>query len=463
MWSIRDEDVELEEEKKKRMQSIYVALGTIFIDGVMFSVTMPSMALYMDQLEGWDLDSSGDDAHLLYGVAVSAYSLGQVIGGPIVGYWSNISGPKIPLIFLLLLFSVMSLWYAMARNGWEIIVSRFIIGFADGNMTICRAFIAHATKTEEKEKYVPLSGAAQAVGFTLGFFVGSLSSLVSLFPDNDNFGINQYTSPGYISFLVGLVNLALVIFFFLPIKEEEGKGKEGEGSLVYESINDGDRTENGKKSISVTGNEDEERGKERKGEESVPLIGEDTQALKKSQKIGIVFLHCDVVYYSVLFSLFETVLTPFLNDNYGFQPFLIGLIGSTAGVTVILQAVALPFFTSRFGEKNLLLCGFVLSSLSLLLLAYPWSENVPSLWYFMIFMNLFFCGYGVTQLVDLLIYTKILGDTPQGTYMGYLTSTGSVARILGPIWAINLYNINPNGAPLFLSVSGACALGAITT
>ena len=44
-----------------------------------------------------------------------------------------------------MLFAFTSLWYALAQAGWELIVARFLIGFADGNITICRTFVAQGS------------------------------------------------------------------------------------------------------------------------------------------------------------------------------------------------------------------------------------------------------------------------------------------------------------------------------
>ena len=45
--------------------------------------------------------------------------------------------------------------------------------------------------------------------------------------------------------------------------------------------------------------------------------------------------------------------------------------------------------------------------------------------------------------------------------MGYLTSSGSLARIVGPLWAVSLYNLNHNGTPMFLVVGAVMLLGTL--
>ena len=108
-----------------------------------------------------------------------------------------------------------------------------------------------------------------------------------------------------------------------------------------------------------------------------------------------------------------------------------------------------------------MVAGFAGCAFSLVLLAYPWSPEVPSPAYFITFLYIFFLGYGFAQLSELVLYSKLLGSLPQGVFMGYLTSSGSLARIVGPLWAVSLYNLNHNGTPMFLAVGGVMFVGTL--
>ncbi|XP_026309909.1 major facilitator superfamily domain-containing protein 8 isoform X8 [Piliocolobus tephrosceles] len=48
-------------------------------------------------------------------------------------------------------------------------------------------------------------------------------------------------------------------------------------------------------------------------------------------------------------------------------------------------------------------------------------------------------GYPVCNLMSYTLYSKILGPKPQGVYMGWLTASGSGARILGPVFISQVY------------------------
>ncbi|ELK07648.1 Major facilitator superfamily domain-containing protein 8 [Pteropus alecto] len=48
-------------------------------------------------------------------------------------------------------------------------------------------------------------------------------------------------------------------------------------------------------------------------------------------------------------------------------------------------------------------------------------------------------GYASCHTMSYSLYSKILGPKPQGVYMGWLTASGSAARILGPVFISQVY------------------------
>ncbi|EPY85538.1 hypothetical protein CB1_000371036 [Camelus ferus] len=48
-------------------------------------------------------------------------------------------------------------------------------------------------------------------------------------------------------------------------------------------------------------------------------------------------------------------------------------------------------------------------------------------------------GYPSCNVMSYTLYSKILGPKPQGVYMGWLTASGSAARILGPVFISQVY------------------------
>ena len=112
---------------KIRIRSIYVVIFTLFIDSVMFSITLPSMAIYLRLWINPITDSSYYGIFL--GLLVAAHPFGQLISSPIAGWHFNKRGAKEPLIIYILIFMGGCLYYAMARSEWYLLLGRFIQGF----------------------------------------------------------------------------------------------------------------------------------------------------------------------------------------------------------------------------------------------------------------------------------------------------------------------------------------------
>ncbi len=72
---------------------------------------------------------------------------------------------------------------------------------------------------------------------------------------------------------------------------------------------------------------------------------------------------------------------------------------------------------------------------------YRWCDYVPivQLWQFILASVVITIGFTICNVICYSIYSKKLGDRPQGTMMGIFTSAGSLARALGPITVGFLY------------------------
>jgi hypothetical protein len=64
-----------EQDDKERVEAIYVAVFTVFIDSIMFSIVLPSMAIYLQTFT----PSSSPDYALYLGILVAAHPFGQLV------------------------------------------------------------------------------------------------------------------------------------------------------------------------------------------------------------------------------------------------------------------------------------------------------------------------------------------------------------------------------------------------
>jgi MFS family permease len=74
-------------------------------------------------------------------------------------------------------------------------------------------------------------------------------------------------------------------------------------------------------------------------------------------------------------------------------------------------------------------------------LDYDWCYTIPrvQLWQYIMASVVITIGFSISNVICYSIFSKKLGDRPQGTMMGIFTSAGSLARAFGPITVGFLY------------------------
>lgn len=382
---------------KARIRSIYVVIFTLFIDSVMFSITLPSMAIYLQNWISQDDPSYG----LWLGLLVAAHPFGQLIGSPMAGWHFNVRGVREPMIIYISIFMGGCLFYAMARSEWLLLLGRLVQGFGDGNLAICRAFTAQASTEGERIKYLSWLSGAQAMGFLLGSVFGGILSLINF--QVGSFSVDEFTAPGYFSFLLGFVNLVLV-------------------HKVLKEL-DSDSTAN--KALKSDVEEAQE------DDSIVHGIKPDTMAVGISMWLWFVAI-CS-------FSIIETIVTPYLDVVYEWS---VGEIACVYGCGSIIAMFAFGFIhkakkVHSNPERYLQVFGFSLAGFGLIfaggLMLYS-----AELWQWIIGMVIFFIGHPFAMASTLSLYSKICGPQKQGIYMGMVTAFGSLGRIVSPLWSTSI-------------------------
>uniref|UniRef100_A0A8C9IV12 Major facilitator superfamily domain containing 8 n=1 Tax=Piliocolobus tephrosceles TaxID=591936 RepID=A0A8C9IV12_9PRIM len=195
-----------------------------------------------------------------------------------------------------------------------------------------------------------------------------------------------------------------------------------------------------------------------------------------------------------VFAVFETIIAPLTMDMYAWtqeQAVLYnGIILAALGVEAVVIFVGVKLLSKKIGERAILLGGLIVVWVGFFILL-PWGNQFPriqwedlhnnsipnttfgeiiiGLWkspmedgnerptgcsieqawclytpvihlaQFLTSVVLIGVGYPVCNLMSYTLYSKILGPKPQGVYMGWLTASGSGARILGPVFISQVY------------------------
>ncbi len=102
------------------------------------------------------------------GLLVSTFAVCQLVGGPLLGRWSDRIGRK-PLLLVSQVGTLIGfLMLAFAGSLPVIFLSRAVDGFTAGNISLAQAYIVDITKPEERTKAFGAIGIAFGIGFLLG-------------------------------------------------------------------------------------------------------------------------------------------------------------------------------------------------------------------------------------------------------------------------------------------------------
>ncbi|KAF2073938.1 hypothetical protein CYY_004762 [Polysphondylium violaceum] len=432
--NIDSSNSEQDEAKKRVAKSINIMVLTVFLQSIGFTVMMPSMYDYLE----WIRPSFGD----YNGWVVAVYSAGQFLSSPFFGYWSNKRDAREPLIVSIIISIVGNILYAIVYkfNGKAVIImaiARFIVGIGAGNVSVCRAFASEVSDISSKTTTMAKMGAAQGAGFVLGPAIGYALAYCNF--HIKDLVINEYTAPGYLSVLFAFANITAILIAFKDTRDIKSR-------LEKEKID----IETAKANSNSTG-------------VKRPWY------YQKNQKLLPIFVSIFLFAIVIsIFAVFETILTELTKRYYNWEVKQNGYILGGTGILsiVVFVVISLPFI-KKFDDRKMVIFGFANLTVALLFLAnygkpFNWETDLP-LWQFIIGSVFVSIGYPIASSLIYAIFSKVLNPTSQGTKMGWLTAGGSLARMLGPIWAQSIWNkCNQEGMVLFLVTASISVVAIIT-
>ncbi|XP_023023501.2 CLN7/MFS domain-containing 8 [Leptinotarsa decemlineata] len=215
------DNLESPQEYRERWRSIYIIYFTMFLISLGFSIIVTGVWPYLDKLD----PTAGKE---FMGFVVAANPFGQMLFSPLVGWWSNRLGSiRMPLIFSLAVFTITSAMYSSLelfpshRKHW-MLWSRFLVGVSSANIAACRSYLSAATRYSERTKAVSMISLAQVLGFVIGPAIQA--TVVPLGGEGvwlirNRLRLNMYTASGWINVVLSLLN----IYLFFPTVFKERK------------------------------------------------------------------------------------------------------------------------------------------------------------------------------------------------------------------------------------------------
>jgi MFS transporter, DHA1 family, tetracycline resistance protein len=388
--------------------SLGIIFLTVFVDLVGFGIVVPLVPVYGKHLVPAVVGPVWAQS-LTIGVMIACFSAMQFIFSPIWGRWSDRYGRR-PILLIstagaavsYVVFAISSGLQNHVAGLWLMIISRSFAGLCGGNITVAQAYVADISLPEERSRRMGLIGMAFGLGFIFGPAIGG----ISLKHLGD-------TGPGWIAAGLCAANFLLTL------------------SILGES-----------RKLSS------EHAAQR------PHLDQWMHTLAQP-KVGLLV----IVFFlaTFCFSCFESTLPLVVSDNFhldirrdttsastvSYLFVYCGLIGA------IVQGGLIGRLVEKLGEPKLIALSLVLTALSMALLPFI-SGNADLSWGILVrpeghswlamlaALALLSIGTSLTRPPLFGLLSNLTPGHEQGATIGVAQGAGSLARILGPLFATGL-------------------------
>jgi DHA1 family multidrug resistance protein-like MFS transporter len=321
------------------------------------------------------------------GLLMTIFSVMQLIFSPIWGNLSDRIGRKPVMVIGAFGNAVSMVLMAFASNLWILFLARALAGMlSSANMPAAMAFISDSTTEKHRGGGMGIVGAAFGVGMVLGPGIGGVMSTISL------------QAPFLLAAGTSILAM-LLIWLILP-----------------ESLTPDKRTMG-----------------------THPIRGLDLNFMWKSLFGPLGFLLILAFLHNFALTNFEGIYSLYAQKRYDYDAATIGLIMTVVGlVSAVVQGVLTGPATRRFGDRWVILVSLFASVFGFLAMLFAQSLVMVMVTAgFFVFTNSMLRP-GVASL------TSKRANMPQGVAMGLSNSYMSLGRIIGPLWAGNVLDLNLN-------------------
>jgi MFS family permease len=147
------------------MGKLLVLMITAFVDMVGFAMVLPLLPFYA---------ASMGATGFIVGLLISAFSVAQLVSAPTWGRVSDRFGRRPAVISGLLISAVAYVVFGMAGTLWILLLSRVVQGIGGGTVGVLQAYVADASRPEDRAKGLGWLSAATSAGAVVGPAFGSL-------------------------------------------------------------------------------------------------------------------------------------------------------------------------------------------------------------------------------------------------------------------------------------------------
>ena len=363
-----------------RNRNLLILSLTLIVVMLGFGMVIPIFPFYIDKL------GAGGSA---LGLLVATAALTELIFGPVWGSVSDRAGRKPILMIGVLGYGLSLLFFGLATELWMLFVARALSGIvSSATLSTAMAYIGDSTTKEERGGGMGALGAAAGLGVILGPGIGGWLAGDSL------------STPFFIGAAMSLVSVLLIAL------------------LLPETLPPEARTRATSK-ISL-GNW---RGLR--------------QAVSKGSPIRFLLFLAFFVTFGT--ANFESIFGLFMLDRHAYGPEQVGAILAVVGfVALIGRGLLTGLVTKWWGEPNVILASLLAGSTGFVLLLLAQSDAAVLITTGFFVLTTTFLRPSIHSL------TSQRATLGQGAAMGLSNSAVSLGRVIGPVWAGAIFDLNPN-------------------
>ncbi len=372
----------------KRKPSLLVIFLSVFIDLVGFGIVLPLLPGFAED----DFRPGFSATGLIIGCIIGSFSAMQFFFAPAWGRLSDRIGRRPVMLISNLGAAGSYVLFALAAGMGGttgligLLVSRIFAGICGANLSVASAYIADITTPEKRSKGMGMIGMAFGLGFIFGPAIGAFSM--------GEFG---RSGPGWVAAGICFANFVLGWF------------------ILAES-----RVPNGQAFVPR------------------PKFSQWSHTLAQP-KLGV--LVCIFFFATFCFTCFEATFPLLAKHALGFgqkgADHRIGYLFTYCGLITALLQGGIGKLIKKLGEARLIFISLLVFTIGLA--ALPYQTTLPGL---LVVLAILAIGSGLNRPpVFGLISIKSSADE-QGANLGVAQSFGSLARILGPVFATTLFFVN---------------------
>jgi MFS family permease len=394
-----------------RKPSLLVIFLSVFIDLIGFGIVLPLLPGYAEDNFSQTFSQKG----LVIGAIIASFSAMQFFFAPAWGRLSDRIGRR-PVMLISNLGAAGS--YALfafactlsgAAGLWMLLISRIFAGICGANLSVASAYIADISPPEKRSARMGLIGMAFGLGFIFGpsigqfalsgFQIGGFNLWGIHIPSIFHFGGFGKQGPGWVAASFCAANFILGWFIL-----GESRKPNSEHAALRPKINQWSHT-------------------------------------LAQPKLGLLIA---VFFFATFcFTCFESTFPllakhQFAGDGKNLNN-RVGYLFTYAGVIAALVQGVIGKLVKKFGEQNLIFSSLIIFAAGLA--ALPFAKTLPEI---LIVLALLAIGSGLNRPPVFGMISLNSSAHEQGANLGVAQSFGSLARILGPVFASVLFFVKPS-------------------